>query len=210
LTDGLNFGLQATDQQLAKLPVPMRKKRGDIQVFSVSFLDVLSCALGGVLLLLLAKMNERDDEGFVVPIALVFRIDWNEKADMDLWVKDPDTTQSSTKFVYYENPRSRIGSLMRDVQSERVEQWEAYFTLDPHPGVYEVYAHYFDEDFNAPVPVTFQAVLFPGDPTREIRIEAPAPVTLRRDSDGSAPGRLLGRFEIVQFGDDYELRQLSP
>ena len=30
----------------------MRIKKGDIQVFSISFLDVLSCALGAVIILL--------------------------------------------------------------------------------------------------------------------------------------------------------------
>ena len=30
----------------------MRRNRGEIQVFSISFLDVLSCALGAVLILL--------------------------------------------------------------------------------------------------------------------------------------------------------------
>lgn len=35
----------------------MNRRTGEIQVFSVSFLDVLSCALGGVLLLLLQTMD---------------------------------------------------------------------------------------------------------------------------------------------------------
>lgn len=35
----------------------MRRRQADVQVFSVSFLDVLSCALGGVLLLLLVTMS---------------------------------------------------------------------------------------------------------------------------------------------------------
>lgn len=39
----------------------MRAKRGEIQVFSMSFLDVLSCALGGTLLLLvLVQQDSRD------------------------------------------------------------------------------------------------------------------------------------------------------
>ena len=38
----------------------MRRRQGDIQVFSVSFLDVLSCALGGVLLLLLVTMSSSE------------------------------------------------------------------------------------------------------------------------------------------------------
>lgn len=35
----------------------MRRRRGDLQLFSVSFLDVLACALGGVLLLLMLNMD---------------------------------------------------------------------------------------------------------------------------------------------------------
>jgi Mg-chelatase subunit ChlD len=35
----------------------MSRRRGEIQVFSVSFLDVLSCALGGVLMLLLLNVQ---------------------------------------------------------------------------------------------------------------------------------------------------------
>ena len=35
-----------------------RRKRGELQVFSVSFLDVISCALGGVLLLLLVSTQQ--------------------------------------------------------------------------------------------------------------------------------------------------------
>lgn len=38
----------------------MRRRQADIQVFSVSFLDVLSCALGGVLLLLLVTMSSSE------------------------------------------------------------------------------------------------------------------------------------------------------
>ncbi len=40
----------------------MRRRQADVQVFSVSFLDVLSCALGGVLLLLLVTMSSSEQQ----------------------------------------------------------------------------------------------------------------------------------------------------
>ncbi len=44
----------------------MKKSRGEVQVFSVSFLDVLSCALGGTLLLLLLLLQDSETTRFWV------------------------------------------------------------------------------------------------------------------------------------------------
>lgn len=51
----------------------MKAKRGEIQVFSVSFLDVICCALGGTLMLLLATM--RPETTSVDALDLVFVVD---------------------------------------------------------------------------------------------------------------------------------------
>ena len=203
----------------------MSARSREIQVFSMSFLDVLSCALGGVLLLLFTTSPEplapveqppvapapaaptpESDTGLIVSIALAARIDWDKPVDIDLWVKDPGSSGSGD-FVYYKDPRSRYGFLMRDAQSETDGQWEIYCTVDPHPGVYELYAHYYSQS-SEPVNVKLSVQLFPGEPSRRQEFEVNA--TLLRSQQSGTPGKLLGKFRLVTAGQDYRLEQISP
>ncbi len=233
----------------------MSQRRGEIQVFSVSFLDVLSCALGGVLLLLLLNMQsseqtittesrlrqraerdrnnaedakrkaeserevadrrrreaeaERDEAkgelatltGFSVPLTLVFQINWDKQADIDLWIKDPTTAQNS--YVYWNNPKSKIGYLMRDEIEAKDRQWEIYFAVDEKPGVYEVYAHYFSGD-SGPTTVTLQSVLYPG----QQRIQRQQDVVAILPKGKGQPGQLLAKFELKQVGTGYTLTRI--
>lgn len=206
----------------------MRARRAEIQVFSVSFLDVLSCALGGVLMLLLSMptpspvppppeppppaptpLPPTPEPGFLLQVVMVARIDWDKPVDIDFWISDPDSRQQD-KYVYYENHRSGVGYLMRDsINPDRERPWEVYFTVDPYPGVYEFYAHYYASS-DEPVDVTLSLELFPGDPERRQSYREVTPTRLTKAEHGVTPGRLLGRFELKQEEGRWRLERLGP
>lgn len=189
----------------------------EVQVFSVSFLDVISCALGGVLLLLIMLKPAPEPipapptpdpppptpEGFVLPISLAVRLDWNQEVDIDLWVSDPGCSNEQP-YVFYDERQSGVGTLMRDAINPRDRQWEVYFAIEPIAGVYEIHADYY-EDSALPVEVTAAAELFPGDTEKKMRLEMEEPVTIRYANAIDGPDRRLLRFEIVK-DDDGEFR----
>lgn len=182
----------------------MKRRKRSIEAVGMSFLDVICCALGGTLLLLLLSTNkpEESNEGFVIPIALVFKIEWENGRDIDLWIKEPD---GKTGFVYHNKPRGKIGSLMRDSIKEGESQWEAYFAINVAPGVYEFYAHHYDRNTDGATLLNWEAALFPGS-DKEESIVSQVPVRLTQEIDGkpysqnpqNAPGRKLGRFEVKE------------
>jgi hypothetical protein len=178
----------------------VRRRDREIQVFNVSFLDLLSCALGGVLLLFLYVMSTQaekpEPKGFLVPLPLAIRIDWDKPVDIDLQVRDP-----SNAIAHWDHLETECGYLMRDEREATERTWEVYYCVDIHPGTYEVYAHYFGET-NGPVRVTLSGELFPADPERKQTIR-PRTVVLEGQNQPPAPGLLLTRFELVPDDDGF-------
>jgi len=196
-----------------------------LQIFSVSFLDVLSCALGSVLmLLLLAIQNTPRVEPTPVPEpipqpasdpvspqptsddepALVVHLEWDRaEVDIDLWVKDPSGP------VGWSNRQSAIGSYLQDSQSEQHGGWEEYHADDPHAGVYEVHAHYYSGARGA-VQATLSVTAFRGSAGGEQRLPSKRFTMTKPEygTGGTPPGRLVLRFQMVQIGDGYRLQEL--
>ncbi len=175
----------------------MRVRNREIQVFSMSFLDVLSCALGGVLLLLFMMSppsmppieplpappepvapelpTPEPEEGLIIPIVFAVRIDWDEPVDVDLWVKEPGGS-----FVSYNKRQGTSGFLMRDALAGTEHRWEIYCTIAPQPGIYEIYAHVYSE-VQQPVNAELSVQVYPGDARWRQRFETSA--VLRRHED---------------------------
>jgi len=181
----------------------VRRRERDIQVFSVSFLDVLSCALGGVLLLFLYLMITRPapantEQGFLVPLPLAIRIDWDKAVDIDLQVRDP-----SGELAYWKHLKTPCGYLMRDEREAVHRNWEVYYCVDVHPGVYEVYVHYYG-DTVGPVHVRLTGELFPADPQHKQTL-LPKSCVLSVQNDPPAPGLQVACFELQPEGDSFRL-----
>jgi len=203
----------------------MKSRSREIQVFSMSFLDVLSCALGGVLILLFTippppltppepppeqappSPEPEPEQGYLVPIVFAARMDWDRPVDIDLWIKDPDTAQRNT-YVYHLKPRSKVGFLMRDARSATDRQWEIYCTVDPYPGVYEIYAHYYTSS-SEPAQISLTVELYPGRPNQGQPFQSHT--TLTHSQHSREPGKLLGKFELKRIDqDNYQLDQILP
>ncbi len=140
----------------------MAKRSGDISVFSASFLDVLCCALGGVILLTIALSTKVENEaqkseGFEIPVLLAVRMDWDTpKADIDLAVRGPDGN-----IVSYLDRQRSWGVLLRDETEAQTTRWEFFCSTDLVPGEYWVYCSYFDGSGES-FPVRGSIALYPG------------------------------------------------
>lgn len=141
----------------------MRRSAKEINIFSMSFLDILCSGLGAVLVLLLifsqnAQEIKTQDEnrieqlqeenrdlkqklGMPVSFPIAIRIEWNNiNNDIDLYVKDP-----SGKTAYFppKHQNTGVGQLMRDSNTSEELPFEIYFTDRMAAGQYIVWAHYY-------------------------------------------------------------------
>lgn len=75
----------------------MKRRRGEIQVFSMSFLDVLSCALGGTLLLLLLVQEGQQQEAEAKDAAMKQTVERMQQALADMKKAVDDAEQAKRK-----------------------------------------------------------------------------------------------------------------
>ena len=187
----------------------MGRKHRELNVFSASFLDVLCCALGGVILLVIAmstqqkaetdqaqkqlrQVTQRIVEGYDVPVPLAVRADWKDRGtDIDLSVKGPDG-----KLVYYNAKSAPWGALLRDERHAEAAMWEVFCSTDPAEGQYEVFCTYYDGGSGNSFPVTGSVVLNPGD-RGEVKRDFSTTLTREDKLDSGRTDRTrVARFSI--------------
>ena len=175
-------------------------KRKEINIFSTSFLDLLSGALGAVLILFIIipkltteqqsaldeqqQSQTRDAAGekiFGVNAQLGIVCMWLENIDVDLYVKDLRTGE----ICDYTNTETDFGILMEDITS-RVspddDRYELVYQQRIVPGRYLIYVNIYEDanlDFADSATVSGYVVLFPGTRNeqkinyRQIRLTTP-------------------------------------
>lgn len=186
-----------------------------------SFLDLLSCALGGVLLLvfLLQRQSEqvidqleRDKtelaqklldlkRGISVPLPLAVQIHWEGAGDIDLSV----VKDGGERVWFPDEERQRPwGELMRDERQGMVISSELFFSPKLVPGRYDVYVWYFAGGNQPEYQVDGEVVLYPGEPSRSKRrqFSIVLPISPRQQWRRVATYRLTeagGEFHIEFF-----------
>lgn len=223
----------------------MSRRRREISVFNVSFLDLMCCALGGVLLLVLVmsedfsetveaqqqvieKLTDKSNQlaesreqllqtmekssrqiadmqktiererqkGYMVPLPLAIRLDWNVATDIDLWVKGP-----KGEFASYKKMVTSFGYLMRDETRGVNRNWEVFYSVELMEGPYEVYCHYYGTN-KGTAKVIVRAELFPNRPDPGNSKQE----TINLGKGRSEPGELALKFRIVRQGSSNAIR----
>jgi hypothetical protein len=190
--------------------------------FGMSMLDVLSCALGGVLLLvfLLQRQNqqtvselEQDRQqlaqqlldlkrGISVPLPLAIQIHWEGTGDIDLSV-----VKDGGERVWYpvEERRRTWGELMRDETEGVIINSELFLSPRPEAGQYDVYVWYYGGGDRSQYLVRGEIVLYPGEPSHSRRRQ------FQVELSTSTPRQWIrvARYRLVITGSRVEIEWLD-
>lgn len=198
----------------------MTKRNHTHGFLGTSFLDLLSCALGGVLLLvfLLQRQSEQVIDqlekdkaelaqklldlkrGISVPLPLAVQIHWEGAGDIDLSV-----VKDGQDRVYFGNRQRDWGELMRDELQGTVISSELFLSPSPVPGRYDVYVWYFSGGNQPEYQIDGEVALYPGEPSRSKRRRFSIVLPI-------SPGRQWRRvasYRLTRTGDAFHIEFLD-
>jgi len=119
--------------------------RKEINIFSVSFLDLLSGALGAVLLLfvIIPKNASTEGEIFGTDAELGVVCSWKENIDVDLYMENT----ANGDVCYFDQPQTDFASYLLDVvdRNEEDNRYELIYQYKLTPGKYKIYVNIYDE-----------------------------------------------------------------
>ncbi len=198
----------------------MSRRGSNTGFLGTSFLDLLCCALGGVLLLVLVLQQnhettvqdlERDKyelaqkilllkKGISVPLPLAIQIHWEGAGDIDLSV-----VRDGAERVWFQNRECDWGQLMRDETQGQTINSELFLSPQPQVGEYKVYVWYYGGGSQSQYTIQCEIALYPGDRSRSTRqqFERQLPVSPKQAWQHAAT------YQLTRSGNEFQITFLD-